>query len=404
MMSIKLICSRAWQKRGSSDVHIKLLWCLHLAMTGLTWLQLDVWQDNGSNNFKIFKYSFFHLIHQQPLYTTGSGDHLDLFQYHPVFALLFAPIAVLPAPIDLFIWLFVSTIAFLWTLTQLGLDKRWVVWITLLSLFELSKNILYAQTNILATAVMMLSFILFERQQPTKAALSSVLNFCIKGFGGITGLLAVLYPKSDRSIAYGILFLCLFSLTPLCVLQPSDLLQNYMDWFNLLRSDVITEPYALVSFLTQTLHFSQKIEPFVMLLGVVMLLVYWLLLFLTRNNLTKEQRAYFLSFLLLWVVVFNRAAESATYIMAATGLLIWYFFHKQAGTATKKMTIFFILCFYWVAVNCSDLSIPFLRAFDKVYLFRPLFALLPMFWMLTDAYKFYTEVSFKNKTELLSMR
>jgi hypothetical protein len=403
-MSITLLCRRLWQQRGSSDVHIKLLWCLHLAMTGLTWLQLDVWQENGSNNFKIFKYSFFHLIHQQPLYTTGSGDHLDLFQYHSVFALLFAPIAVLPAPIDLFMWLFGSTIAFLWTITRLGLDKRLVVWITLLSLFELSKNILYAQTNIIATTVMMLSFIFFERQEPTKAAFSSVLNFCIKGFGGITGLLAVLYPKSYRSIAYGIGFLFLMSLTPLCVLTPSDLLQDYMDWFNLLRSDVVIEPYALVSFLTQTLHLPQGIEPFVMFFGAVMLLVYWLLLFLSRHDLTTEQRAYFLSFLLLWVVVFNRAAESATYIMAATGLLIWFFFHKQAGTATKKMTFFFAFCFYWIAVNCSDLSIPYFRAFDKVYLLRPLFALLPMFWMLTDAFRFFMEKTLKTKIQLLSMR
>jgi hypothetical protein len=396
-MSIKLLLARAWRQRGSSDVHLKLLWCLHLAMTLLTWLQLDVWQENGSNNFKIFKYSFFHLIHHQPLYTTGSGDHLDLFQYHPVFALLFAPIAVLPAPIDLFVWLFASTIAFLWTITQLGLDKRWLVWITLLSLFELSKNILYVQTNIIATTVMMWSFILFERQEPAKAAFSSVLNFCIKGFGGITGLLAVLYPKSDRSIAQGIGFLFLMSLTPLCVLNPSDLLQDYMDWFNLLRSDVVIEPYALVSFLTQTLHLPQGIEFFIMFFGVVMLLVYWLLLFLSRNELTTAHRAYFLSFLLLWVVVFNRAAESATYIMAATGLLIWFFFHKQAGTATKKMTFFFAICFYWIAVNCSDLSIPFFKAFDKEYLFRPLFALLPMFWMLADAYNFYMEKSFKIK-------
>jgi hypothetical protein len=168
-----------------------------------------------------------------------------------------------------------------------------------------------------------------------------------------------------------------------------------------LTSDVVIEPYSLVSFLKETLHLPQGIEPFVMIFGVLMLLVYWLLLWLSRNDLTKEQRAYFLSFLLLWVVVFNRAAESATYIMAATGLLIWYFFHKQKGTATKKMTFFFIICFYWVAVNCSDLSISYLRAFDKVYLLRPLFALLPMLWMIVDAFKFFVEKTLKNDTNLL---
>ena len=403
-MFITLFFRRLWQLRDSSDVHLKLLWTLHLAMTGLTWLQLAVWQEGGSNNFKVFKFSFFHLIHHQPLYTTGLGDHLDLFQYHPVFALLFAPISLLPAPIDLFVWLFGSTIAFLWILTRLGLDKRWVVWVTLLSLFELSKNILYAQTNICATTIMLLSFSLFERQKNTKAAISSVLNFCIKGFGGITGLLAVLYPKSERSIVQGLVFLGLFSLTPLCTLNLSELIKHYADWFNLMSSNVVTEPYSLVSFLTGTLSFSRTIEPYVMVFGILLLLVYWLLLLLSRNELRREHRAYFLSFLLLWVVIFNRAAESATYIMASTGLLIWYFFHRQNGTVTKKMTFSFILCFYWVAVNCSDLSIPYLKAFDKVYYLRPVFALLPMLWMLKDAFKFFVEKTFKNKTQFQIIR
>jgi hypothetical protein len=109
-------------------------------------------------------------------------------------------------------------------------------------------------------------------------------------------------------------------------------------------------------------------------------------LWLKRNELTTERRAYFLAFIMLWVVVFNRAAESATYMMAATGLLIWYFFHRQNGTTTKTMTVFFVVCFYWVAIVCSDLALPFLKALDKKYYFRPIFALMPMLWMLTEEF------------------
>jgi hypothetical protein len=378
---------RLWQQRGSSDVQIKLLWVLNLAMTCLTWLQLAVWQDRGRNNFTIFKSSFYHLIHHQPLYTTFPSEHYDLFLYHPVFALLFAPIALLPAPIDMFVWLFGLTIVFLWAVTHLGLDKRWIVWVMLLSVFELSKNILHAQTNILITTGMMVSFIFFEKQKTTQAVLTSVFNFCIKGFGGATGLLAVLYPKSIRSIGQGIAFTCVLSLTPLLVVSPSELLKHYTDWFDLLRGDAITEPYSLVGFLTHTAHFPPSIEPFVLLFGVVILVGYWFILWLQRDELTTERRAYFLAFMLIWVVVFNRAAESATYIMASTGLLIWYFFHKNNGTTTKVMTIFFVICFYWVAIVCSDLALPFLKAFDKKYYFRPLFALMPMLWMLFDECK-----------------
>ena len=388
-MSLNQFFRRLWQQRGSSDAQINLLWLLHLGMTCLTWLQLGVLRQRSNNNFSIFKFSYSHLTQHQSLYTAYPTEHYDLFQYHPVFAVLFSPIALLPTPIDLFVWLFGSTIAFLWAITHIGLDKRWVVWLMLLSVFELSKNVLHVQTNILIATGMMATFIFFERHEPTKAVLSAVFNFCIKGFGAITSLLAVLYPKSGRSIIQGIVFTFLISLSPLLFVSPSELAKYYTDWLNLLRGDVISEPFSLVGFMTQTLGLPTSIEPFVMGFGVLTLMVYWLILWLQRSSLTTERRAYFLAFLLLWVVVFNRAAESATYLMASTGLLIWYFFHKQNGTTTKAMTIFFIICFYWVAIVCSDLALPFLKAFDRKYYLRPLFALLPMFWIIIEEGQFF---------------
>ena len=388
-MSLNQFFRRLWQQRGSSDAQINLLWVLHLGMTCLTWLQLGVLRQRSNNNFSIFKFSYIHLSQHQSLYTAYPIEYYDLFIYHPVFAVLFSPIALLPTPIDLFIWLFGSTIAFLWAITHIGLDKRWVVWLMFLSVFELSKNVLHVQTNILIATGMMATFIFFERHEPTKAVLSAVFNFCIKGFGAITGLLAVLYPKSGRSILQGIVFTFLLSLTPLLFVSPSELLKYYTDWLDLLRGDVISEPFSLVGFLTQTLGFPKTIEPFVMVFGVLMLVFYWLMLWLRRGILTSERRAYFLSFLLLWVVVFNRAAESPTYLMASTGLLIWFFYHKQYGTGTKLKTIFFIVCFYWVAVVSSDLSFPFLKKWDNTYHLRPVFALLPMLWMIADESRFF---------------
>ena len=394
-MSLNLILRRLWQQCGSADTHIYVLWFLHLAMTCLTWLQLGVWHSRGNNNFAIYKFSYFHLVQHQPLYVAYPNEYFDLFQYHPVCALFFAPFALLPSPIDLFLWLFGSTIAFLWALAHMGLDKRWTVWLMLLSVFELSKNILHVQTNVLIATGMMATFILFERKERTKAVLTTVFNFSIKGFGAITGLLAVLYPQSIRNILQGVVFTMLLSLAPLLLVSPSELMRYYTNWLDLLRGDVISEPFSLVGFMTHTLGLSQTIEPLVLGFGLLMLVVYWFLLWLNRNDITKERRAYFLAFLLLWVVVFNRAAESPTYLMASTGLLIWYFYHKQNGTATKLMTAFFIICFYWVAVVSSDLSFPFLKQWDRTYHIRPVFAFLPMLWILTTECRFLI----KSKTQ-----
>ncbi len=392
-MSLNFSFRRLWHQCGSSDVQIKMLWFLHLSMTCLTWLQLGVLRERVHNNFSIFKNAYFHLVQHQPLYTPYPNEYFDLFQYHPVFSVLFAPIALLPKTIDLFIWLLGSTIAFLWAITHIGLDKRWVVWVMLLSVFELSRNMVHVQPNILITTGMVYTFIFFERQDTSKAILTTVMNFCIKGFGAITGLFVVLYPKTGRNILQGFVFTLLISLTPLFFVNPSELVKHYTDWFDLLRSEVISEPFSLVGFLTHTVGFPKSIEPYVMSFGVLMLIVYWLMLWLRRSDLTTERRAYFLAFLLLWVVVFNRGAESPTYLMASTGLLIWFFYHKQYGTATKLMTIFFIICFYWTGFLCSDLAFSFLRDLDNSYFLRPVFALIPMFWMLKDEWNFFRRKS-----------
>ena len=175
-MSLNQFFRRLWQQRGSSDAQINLLWVLHLGMTCLTWLQLGVLRQRSNNNFSIFKFSYIHLSQHQSLYTAYPIEYYDLFIYHPVFAVLFSPIALLPTPIDLFIWLFGSTIAFLWAITHIGLDKRWVVWLMFLSVFELSKNVLHVQTNILIASGMMATFIFDWANAVLRAIINSKID------------------------------------------------------------------------------------------------------------------------------------------------------------------------------------------------------------------------------------
>ncbi|MBL7817575.1 MAG: DUF2029 domain-containing protein [Saprospiraceae bacterium] len=384
--------TKRWQMlHGSADSIIKLLWVIHLAMTTLTWLQLGVWRQRPNNNFAIFKSAYLHLVNHQPLHTPYPNEYFDLFLYHPVFALFFAPITLLPAPFDLFIWLFGSTIAFLWTISHIGLEKKWIAWVLFLSIFDLSKNILHAQTNVLIASGMMATFIFFEKQKPTQAVISTVLNFCIKGFGAITGLMALFYPQSMRSIVQGLLATALFMCLPILVVSPSECVQYYADWLELLRGDTITEPFSLMGFLTFTCHVDKQNESYVLLSGGTLLMLYTLSMWLQKSVLTSKRRAYFLAFLLLWVVVFNRAAESPTYLMASTGLLLWFFFHKQAATASKPMTALFVVCFYVIAILPSDLGIPALKSLDKRYFFRPVFAFIPLLWLFFEEIKTHVQ-------------
>jgi Glycosyltransferase family 87 len=366
---------------GLQDLLFKFLWIIYLGIAMLAWLQLSIWHVRDNNNFDIFINAFRHIIHHQPLYIVYP-EYWDLFLYHPVFAMLFAPFAILPSPLNSYVWLFVSTLTFLWTISNLPLlNKKWKIWILVLSIFEFEKNIMHAQTNILIACGMVLSFVLAENRKTTVGVFANTLNFCIKGFGAITSLLMLLYPKSGRSVLQGIVFTIILSILPLIVLSPKELLQCYADWLTILKSDTITESLSSYSFLINTLHLPKSSETILMLFGVALLLLYWVRLWQCRFAITTARRAHFLSFLLLWVVVFNRAAESPTYIFAITGLLIWYFFNQQTNSVSSITTFVFILSFVWIAVVPSDLTIPALKQMDRTYCLRPLFAFVPLMWI-----------------------
>src|SRR5580658_7156243 len=51
------------------------------------------------NNFRIFKFSFYHLIQGRDIYQLFPDDHWDLYKYSPGFALCFGLLSWLPDPI-----------------------------------------------------------------------------------------------------------------------------------------------------------------------------------------------------------------------------------------------------------------------------------------------------------------
>jgi hypothetical protein len=97
----------------SADHHKSLFFALFYALLPLVqWLQLTLSHKQFSNNFRIFRHSFFHLSNHQRLYIEYPSEYWDYFFYHPVFAFLFAPFAVLPENMGLFLWIAFLTFVF----------------------------------------------------------------------------------------------------------------------------------------------------------------------------------------------------------------------------------------------------------------------------------------------------
>ena len=114
--------------------------------------------------FLIFRTAFFDLIAQRNLYATHTAEHLDYFRYSPTFALLFAPIAILPWPAGVMAWTLLNAFALYWILGRL-LPRGTAQIVRCIVLGDLVRSLQSSQSNALVTAVMIAAYLAYERDE-----------------------------------------------------------------------------------------------------------------------------------------------------------------------------------------------------------------------------------------------
>jgi hypothetical protein len=163
------LMKKAWLYFSKSFQPILILYVLVVLVVSLqSWL-LELKPVNGLyytqyNNYVIFKQSFFHLINNQDLYTLYLQEQWDLYKYSPTFSLLFAPMAVLPDIIGVFIWNSLNALLLIYAiklLPEFSLSSK--IKMLLFVLIELVTSLQNLQSNGLMLALILIGFCLFER-------------------------------------------------------------------------------------------------------------------------------------------------------------------------------------------------------------------------------------------------
>lgn len=253
-----------------------------------------------------------------PLYTAYPKEYFDLFYYSPVFPVLFLPFALLPLYIGLVAWLIAITLCCYIIFRKIPLPENRVKAFMLLLLFDLHNNLDHTQTNPFVLAFMLMVWFLMEKEKLFWAAMFIVLCFLIKGYGGIICLLCLYYKNWYKMIFYGLFWIVAFNALLLLFLTPQQAIQYYQDWFVVISGKGIMESYSIYGIL-QNMHEVIR-EEYILVIALLVLAVFLVLQFIKR----QKERSHLVAFLLIWVVVFNRASESATYIIAMAGCIIWY--------------------------------------------------------------------------------
>jgi hypothetical protein len=279
-------------------------WLLVLYALGAVASTVLVFTLRASNNFVIFRTSHLHLLTGRDLYAPDPERYHDLFKYSPTFALLFGPFARLPTPAALLAWNLLNALLLFYAVDRLLPRRQAAVALALLSVgYAVTTD--GSQSNPLVAALIVLAFEAFERREQVRAALA----------------FAVFHPRRVRFTLIFLAALGLVAALPLLVVAPGALAAQYESWARVEAVDALDRGRSALEELHRWLRVDWPNWP-VQLAGTALLLLPVLLRPARWRD--ADFRRTFLCSVLIYVVLFNHQAERESYVIASTGLAIWY--------------------------------------------------------------------------------
>ena len=277
---------------------------------------------NKYNNYTIFEKSFDHLKNNQDLYVFYPNDYWDLYKYTPTFSVFFGIFSILPDWIGLTLWNLLNVLILLiaiYYLPHLNNTEKGLVLLVLS--IELMTSIQNSQSNALMAGLLVLSFGLLENKNYFLASLLIVFSVYIKLFGLMGFVLFLFYPKKWKLILYSFIWAVLLFIIPLLFVDYKQYITLLQSFLNLLTNDHSSSfGYSVMGFLN--IWFNVEMNKNIIVLSGLIIFIVPLISF----SKYKEYlfRYLTLTSILIWVVVFNHKAESPTFIIAMTGVTLWF--------------------------------------------------------------------------------
>ena len=306
------------------------------------------------NNYVIFKQSYFHLIENKDLYQLYPQEHWDLYKYSPTFSLLMGLLAYLPDFLGLLIWNLLNAFVLFFALWKLPFssDKK-RIWAFLFLVIELVTSLQNAQSNGLMAGLIILAFVYLEKKNIALATLCIVATIFIKLFGIVAFALFLFYPNKLKSVLYTLGWILLLAVLPLILISPEQLTFLYKSWGNLLQNDhSISIGFSVSGWLFT--WFGLNLKTVSLVVGTFLFCVPFI-----HYKYFNEVRfkLLYLASILLWIVIFNHKAESPTFVIAVTGVAIWFFTQEF----NKLNFSFLILALLFTVLAATDLFPKFIR-------------------------------------------
>lgn len=293
-----------------------------------------------ANDYAIFRASFWNLLGGRDLYVVHLDQAHDVFKYSPTFAALFAPLSLLPFIVGLLTWNAVGALLLLYAVVQL-LPARKANLVLVLAYLPMLRNMQSSQSNTLVAALIILAFVALDQGEQWRGALAIGVAAAIKLFP--LAALAIVVPRRHRSrfVAWFVAIAIALLALPLLVTSPHSLVAQYHSWGVLEGREIQDYGASVMGIVHEWLGYDWP--PWtVQIAGTIILL---LPLSFRRSVWleARDLRLRFLASLLVYCVIFNHKAEPQSYVIALTGIAIWYTVSPRTRWHTALMAVVLIL-------------------------------------------------------------
>ncbi|RYE35464.1 MAG: DUF2029 domain-containing protein [Sphingobacteriaceae bacterium] len=308
-----------------------------------------------SNNYLIYKFTFFNLIHQHNLYLPQPEHYQDVNHYGPLFGLFIAPFVWLPDHLAAAFWVMFNACILYVAINQLPVNNKQKNIILLLCAHELMTASFSTQFNPCMTAIILLSFVFIRQKKDFWAACVIILGTYIKLYG-IVGLAFFFFSEQKLKFIASLLFWAVvFFLLPMIVSSPKFIIQTYQDWFHVLvekdaqNAASLMQDISVMGLIRRIFH--QDISNNIVLLPA--LAVFGSSYLFIKKYKTISFQLLLLSSTLLFTVLFSSGSESPTYIIAFVGVAVW--FVNLEKPLTNLQIGLMIFAFILTSLSPSDL-------------------------------------------------
>lgn len=333
------------------------------------------------NNYLIFKNVFFHTLNKKSLYLTYPNEYIDHNHYGPIFSIIIAPFALLPDGIGMVLWCVINALVLVYAITQINLESSKINLILWICAHEFLTAILGQQFNPIMTSIIILSYVLIEKENDFWSACLIILGTFIKLYG-IVGLAFFFFSKNKiKFIGSLAIWSIVFFVLPMAISSPEFIINSYSEWYARLveknsenASLTSMQDISIMGIVRKTLNLPHLSNLLFLIPGLLLFGLPYLRFNMFSN---KKFQLLLLASVLIFTVIFSSGSESPTYIIAFAGVAIWFVIQEEK---TKWTWFLFIFAMLLTSFSPSDIIPKFIReTYVKPYALKALPCILIWF-------------------------